>query len=182
MTVSNETLEFGATLLENVDAEDASAQKFPALFFCVLSLQPVGEADIQGGRAGSLQDPQRRHGEECVRGGLRKHPHLPQQGVVSADSACMLKGYHSFLSLFFFFFGQPLTDIFLTPSAANGFAGCAFWGGACGRREHEANGTQPEWHGGGLAPQPPDCNPQLCEWDFLCSAAPLWRRCLTAFA
>lgn len=75
-----------------------------------------------------------------------------------------------------------LTDIFLTPSAANGVAGCAFWGGACGRRECEANGTQPKWHGGGLAPQPPDCNPQLCEWDFLCSAAPLWRRRLTAFA
>lgn len=175
MTVINAALEFGATLLENVGAEDA-----PALKFSTFSLQPVGEADIQGGRAGSLQDPQRRHGEECVWGGLRKHPHLPQQGVVSANSACMLKGYHSFLS--FFFFGQPLTDIFLTPSAANGFAGCAFWGGACGRRECEANGTQPEWHGGGLAPQPPDCNPQLCEWDFLCSAAPLWRRRLTAFA
>lgn len=47
---------------------------------CVPRLQPIGEAHIQGGRAGSLQDPQRRHGEECVRGGLHQHPHLPQQG------------------------------------------------------------------------------------------------------
>lgn len=47
---------------------------------CVSRLQPIREAHIQGGRAGSLQDPQRRHGEECVRGRLHQHPHLPQQG------------------------------------------------------------------------------------------------------
>lgn len=54
----------------------------PALPVCVFRLQPIREAHIQGGRAGSLQDPQRRHGEECVRGGLHQHPHLPQQGNI----------------------------------------------------------------------------------------------------
>lgn len=59
--------------------------------------------------------------------------------------------------------------------AANAVAGFASGGGTRGQRHCEANGTQPERHGGGLSPQPPDCHPQLCEWDSLCFAAPLWR-------
>lgn len=51
---------------------------------CVFRLQPIREAHIQGGRAGSLQDPQRRHGEVCVWGGLHQKPRLPQQGNVYA--------------------------------------------------------------------------------------------------
>lgn len=56
------------------------------MLVCVFRLQPIREAHIQGGRTGSLQDPQRRHGEECVRGGLHQHPHLPQQGSSSSHT------------------------------------------------------------------------------------------------
>lgn len=59
---------------------------FPSFYrLFVFRLQSIREADIQDGGAGALQDPQRRHGEECVRGGRRRHPHLPQQGI-----ACLL--------------------------------------------------------------------------------------------
>lgn len=49
---------------------------------CVFRVQSIREADIKGGGAGALQDPQRRHGEECVWGRQHQHPHLPQQGNV----------------------------------------------------------------------------------------------------
>lgn len=61
-----------------------------------------------------------------------------------------------------------------SASAANDVAGSAFWGGAWRRGEPEANWTQPERHSGDLSPQPPDCDPQLRECHFLCSAASLW--------
>lgn len=138
---------------------------------CVFRLQPIREAHIQGRRAGSLQDPQRRHGEECVWGRLHQHPHLPQQGntyihygLCNRIPALVHKSLTGSIS-------QCLT---LSPSAANDVAGSALWGGAWWWRKSEANWTQPERHSGDLAPQPPDCYPQLCECAFLCSAASLW--------
>lgn len=62
----------------------------------------------------------------------------------------------------------------LSPSAANDVAGSAFRGGAWRWGKPEANRTQPERHSSDPAPQPPDCDPQLCECDCLCSAASLW--------
>lgn len=79
---------------------------------------------------------------------------------------------------------DPFSSVWQTfsPSVANDVAGSAFWGGAWWWGKPEANWTQPERHSSDPAPQPPDCNPQLCESDFLCSAVSLWPCFWTASA
>lgn len=79
----------------------------PVLPVCVFRLQPIREAHIKGGRTGSLQDPQRGHGEECVRGGLHQRPHLPQQGSTQAESPSTCS--QAITEIFLF---RRLTDIF----------------------------------------------------------------------
>lgn len=71
---------------------------------CFFRLQPIGEAHIQGWRTGSLQDPQCRHGEECVWGRVHQYPHLPQQGNTCIHhSVCNRTSSHVYHHLLYSF-------------------------------------------------------------------------------